>query len=95
MSDKNSPRILGVATPFQQGGSVRMTLPKRLVKRFKIDEKMRHEFFGFIFLETGEGVLLVPLDKAINPGTVRDALSFANISNLSDEDLKILFEDQE
>jgi len=85
-------RILGVTKPFLQGGSTRLTLPKEFVKKFLPHAK---GYVGFIFLETDKGVLLVALSQAINPITVRDALSFANIPNLSNDDLKILFEKDE
>jgi len=86
--------ILGDAKPFPQGGSWRLTIPKKVVKEHKLENKMkRKEYFSYIFLDTDKGLLLVPLDKVVNPKTVRDALKFVDISYLSDEDLKILFEE--
>jgi hypothetical protein len=96
MSDKKPHRILGWSTPFEQGGSVRLTLPKRYVKEYDIKGKMKgREFFGLIFVKTDNGVLLVAAEDMLRENSIRDALSFANITKINDEDLKILFEEQE
>ena len=87
--------ILGVTTPFVQGGSIRMTLPKRMVKKYDIERKKSKEYYGFIFVDTDKGVLLVPLDKAVNPDNIKNALSFIDLSRLTKEDIEILFEEEE
>ena len=88
--------ILGVTTPFQQGGSIRLTVPSRMVKKYKIDDNMRRkDFFGMIFVDTDKGVLIVPLDKAVNPSNINDALGFIDVSEIDKEDLEILFEEDE
>ena len=37
--------VLGIASPFYQGGSLRLTIPKRVVDKYKLDEKIGKEFF--------------------------------------------------
>jgi|GEM_PF-6194208 len=86
--------IVGVAKPFRQGGVWRLTIPKRAAKKHDLEHKTRKEFFSYIFLETDKGLLLLPLEKVVNPKNLRDALSFIDISHLSDEDLKLLFEEE-
>lgn len=87
--------ILGVTTPFAQGGSLRLTLPKRMVKKFNLHQKSEKDFFGFIFVETDKGVLLVGLDKAVNTSNIQIALGFMDLSNLTKEDLEELFSEDE
>ena len=86
---------IGIAKPFQQDGSWRLTIPKTAVKEHDLEEKTeRQKSFSYIFLDTNKGLLLVPLDKAANSKNLRDALNFVDISYLSDEDLKMLFEEE-
>lgn len=87
--------ILGVTSPFIQGGSIRLTIPKRLVQKYGLKHKLSGEYFGFIFVETDKGILLIPLDKAVNPISLKNALKFAGISSFSYKDLKLLFEETE
>lgn len=86
--------ILGVTTPFAQGGSLRLTLPKRMVKKFNLQQKSEKDFFGFIFVETDKGVLLVPLNRAVNPDNIQNALGFMDLSNITKEDIEILFSEE-
>ncbi len=87
--------ILGVTAPFVQGGSLRLTIPKRMVKKYNLKQKVSQEYFGYIFVETNKGVLLVSLDKVANPPNVKNALGFVDLSNLSKKDLKVIFEESE
>ncbi|MEM2914611.1 MAG: hypothetical protein QXH91_04340 [Candidatus Bathyarchaeia archaeon] len=85
---------LGVAKPFRQGGTWRITIPKRAVKEHDLEVKTKKEYFSYIFVDTDKGLLLLPLDKVVNPKNLRDALKFVDISHLSEEDLKILFKEE-
>lgn len=85
---------LGVAKPFRQGSSWKMTIPKGVVKEHNLELKTKKEYFSYIFVDTDKGLLLLPLDKVVNPKNLRDALKFVDVSHLSDEDLKFLFEEQ-
>ena len=86
--------ILGVSSPFYQGGSLRITIPKRAVKEYKIKEKIGKEYYSLVFLGTDKGILIMPLEKVIRPDNIRDALKFVDLSDFSDEDLRILFEEE-
>lgn len=86
---------LGIAKPFPQGGVWRLTIPKKVVEEYGLSEATkRKEFFAFIFLNTNKGMLLLPLDKVVNPKNLRDALKFVDISHISEEDLQTLFEEE-
>ena len=87
--------ILGVTAPFAQGGSIRLTVPKRMVQKYGLKRKLSQGYFGFVFVETNKGVLLVSLNKAVNPISIKDALKFAGISSFNNKDLKLLFEEAE
>jgi hypothetical protein len=52
------------------------------------------EYFGFVFLETDRGFLLVPFTGPLNPITLRQKLSFIDLSRISDEELKLLLEEE-
>jgi hypothetical protein len=86
--------ILGVSSPFYQGGSIRLTVPKRAVTKLKMQDKIGKEFYSMIFMETDKGMLVLPLDKVVRPDNIRDALKFIDLSGLSDEDLRVLFEEE-
>ena len=88
--------ILGSAEPFEQGGSVRLTIPKNAVKRNNIKDKIEEQF-SYIFLETDLGMLLMPFDKIFNPETIKSlfgGLKFADVKSLTQEDIKMLFEEE-
>lgn len=87
--------ILGVSSPFFQGGSIRLTIPKRAVKKYGMELKAGKEFNSLVFLETDKGMLLLPLEKVVRPDTIRGALEFVNLSELSDKDLASLLEEDE
>jgi len=87
--------ILGVSDPFAQGGSFRLTIPKRMAKKYDLDKTVGKKYFGFIFVDTDKGVLLVSLEKAVNPDNIQNALNFMDTSNLTKEDLKTLFDEEE
>jgi hypothetical protein len=86
---------LGIAKPFQQGGVWRLTIPKKAVQEYNLEgETKKKEFFSYIFLDTDKGLLLLPLDKVVNPKNLRDALNFVDIGHISNEDLEILLEEE-
>lgn len=86
---------VGVAKPFKQGkdGVWRLTIPKEVVKENNLEVKTKG-FFAYVFVDTDKGLLLVPLSKMVNPSSLREALDFIDISNLTDEDLEILFKEE-
>ncbi|MGQ9469215.1 MAG: hypothetical protein ACUVTD_05245 [Nitrososphaerales archaeon] len=88
-------KVLGVAQPFWQGSSLRLTIPRRVTDEYKLKWKVGKEFFAFIFFETDRGILLLPFDKVPNPPNVRDALQFIDLSKISDEELEALLEEEE
>ena len=57
-------------------------------------KKLVRSFFSLIFLEADKGIFIIPLDKVVRPDNIRDALKFLDLSNLSDEDLRVLFEEE-
>jgi len=86
---------LGVAKPFPQGGVWRLTIPKKAVKEYNLEEKTkRKEFFSYLFLDTDKGILLLPLEKVVNPKNIKEALKFIDLSYLTEEDFEILFEEE-
>lgn len=86
--------VLGVSSPFYQGGSVRLTIPKRAVTKLNMQNKIGKEFYSMIFIETDKGMLVLPLEKVVRPDNIRDALKFIDLSGLSDKDLRVLFEEE-
>jgi hypothetical protein len=87
--------VLGIAKPFPQGGVWRLTVPEKVVKKHDLNvRRKKGRYFAYVFVDTDKGLLLVPLDKVVNPETLRGALEFIDISHLNDEDLKILFEEE-
>lgn len=71
--------IIGAASPFWQGGSIRIILPKRVgwVYGLKRSDLRELENFTFIFLETDKGILMCPLENLVKDetlaGTVRSS----------------------
>jgi antitoxin component of MazEF toxin-antitoxin module len=59
--------VIGVANLFKQGGSLRLILPKRVVRKLGLDD--RH--FGddddvtLVFVESENGILIQPFEKYI------------------------------
>lgn len=84
---------IGIAKPFQQGGVWRLTIPKKAVQEHNLEHKTK-EFFSYIVLDTDKGLLLLPLDKVVNPKNLRDALNFVDISHMSNKDLETLLEEE-
>lgn len=88
--------IFEPSAPFEQGGSVRLTIPKSAVKRYGIKDKIS-ERFSYVFFETNLGMLLVPFDEFFNPETIKGlfaGLKFADVKSLTEEDIKMLFEEE-
>lgn len=97
--DENSEKemkFLGVAKPFPQGGVWRLTIPKKIVKIFGLLEKKKDEPFYFMFFKDQDGLVLKPLGNMINTINVQgNALNFADLSNLSEEDIELLFDEDD
>lgn len=88
-------KVLGESPPFKQGGSWRLVIPRRVVKEYKIDELLSNkEYFGFIFLKTDKGILLVPISKVATIQTLREALKFIDFSHITNEDLQDILSDE-
>jgi hypothetical protein len=83
---------IGVTQPFKQGGVWRLTIPKKAVKQADLEAKAK-EFFAYVFVETDKGLLLVPLTKVVNTPNLKEALDFIDVSNLTNKDLEMLFEE--
>lgn len=66
-----------------------------MVRKHDVKHKMSKEYFGYIFVETDKGILLVSLDKAINPGNIKNALGFMDFSRITPKELEIIFENEE
>ncbi|MDE1853871.1 MAG: hypothetical protein KGI38_09030 [Thaumarchaeota archaeon] len=63
-------RLVGVAVPFKQGGSLRITLPKRIARLYGISRSNwdDEEDCVFFFFETSVGILMCSKsDIAHNP----------------------------
>jgi hypothetical protein len=82
--------ILATAMPSAQGGSIKMTVPKDVVEKYGLKEKIGKQHFAFVFLDTDKGLLLVPLDKLVTASNLREALKFVDTSNLTAEDIDLL-----
>jgi len=68
--------ILGSASPFSQGGSWRLTIPKRVVAKYEVEKRKREEpYISFVFVDTDKGLLLLPLSKIVTPENLRNALT--------------------
>jgi hypothetical protein len=62
--------ILGAASPYSQGGSLRITLPKQIARVYGLQRSSAQELEKkvFVFIETDYGIFLMPLEKALqNP----------------------------
>ena len=66
--------IIGAASPFWQGGSIRITLPKRLGRTYGLGRKENRELenFTFIFIETDKGVLISPMQEVLQDKDMRE-----------------------
>lgn len=60
-------RILGAASPYMQGGSLRITLPRQIAEAYGLDRRSLKEMERkvFVFLETDQGMLVMPLEKVM------------------------------
>ena len=86
-------RIVGVAKPFPQGGVWRLTLPKSMVRKMRLNDLYKSEEFHYVFLETDKGLLLVPLGRIVNPANLREALAFLDLSGIDENELELLLEE--
>ena len=65
-------RVMGAATVFMQGGSLRLVLPKKLVRTLGIDqEDIDSEQNTFIVLETDKGLILRPVKDYLSDEEMR------------------------
>jgi len=66
-------RVLGAASIFRQGGSLRLILPKRAFAILKIQKNVEEsDFSTVILLATDKGILLRPLDDYLNDEDMKD-----------------------
>jgi len=94
---------LGTGLPFLKGGSgdtMAVTIPAKAVRKLGLREKIGKEISGYIFHsfdlgKRGKGFLLVPVGPDYSIQVLKDALKFVDISDLSDEDLKVLLKPEE
>ena len=65
-------RVMGAATVFMQGGSLRLVLPKKLVRMLGVDqEDIDSEQNTFIILETDKGLILRPVKDYLSDEEMR------------------------
>ncbi|NWG09601.1 MAG: hypothetical protein HXX80_04760 [Nitrososphaerales archaeon] len=69
--------IIGAASPFKQGGSMRIILPKKIGKVYNLDRWQMHELESctFVFIETNFGILICPLVDVLNKPEIKQLLS--------------------
>jgi hypothetical protein len=60
-------RMLGAASPYVQGGSLRITLPRQISSVYGLDKRSLRELERkvFVFFETDKGILLMPLERVV------------------------------
>ncbi len=60
-------RVLGAASPYSQGGSLRITLPRQVAQMYGLEKWSFKELEKkvFVFVETDKGILVVPLEKVL------------------------------
>lgn len=70
-------QIVGAQTPFWQGGSFRMVLPKWIARKYchlgmrkSINKKCGLDQIPFVFIETNKGILMMPLKDLISDSEV-------------------------
>jgi hypothetical protein len=70
-------RILGAASPYSQGGSLRITLPKQIARVYGLQKWSAGELEKkvFVFIETDQGILLMPLEKALQNSDLQYRIS--------------------
>ena len=89
-------RVIGSQTPFWQGGSLRIILPKRIVRKYcKVGlraDLMRSgiDEIPFVFIETDKGILMKPLAELLEDVELKGGLGFTHPSGLSLEELQKL-----
>jgi len=66
--------VLGTAIPFAQGGSWRLTIPKRVASRYGLERPKGEPYISFVFVDTDKGILLLPLTKLVNLKTLESVL---------------------
>jgi hypothetical protein len=78
-------RILGTATPYHQGGSLRVILPREVVRAYGLEDRHRDEVakVSLVFIETDLGVLVLPLVALLHSQALRDALGYARSDPLT------------
>ncbi len=66
--------LLGTSKPFKQGGTWRITIPKAVVNRYKIEEESKSKLLSYAFIATNKGIMLIPLHALITPKVLENAL---------------------
>lgn len=75
--------LLGTASPFKQGGSLRIVLPKRITRLYNIERRPSGEIgdVTFFFIATNIGVLMCSLSElSKNPPLSESILSHSTRS---------------
>ncbi len=96
MSSKHEVKLqlknmLGAHTPYWQGGSLRILLPKKLARESTRSSKPIEEE-AYVWVDTDHGYLLVPLVKFMQDESMR-GLSFASLQGMTpDEIVRIINE---
>lgn len=68
--------LIGTASPFRQGGSIRIALPRKMARAFSVQRSSSGELedVTFFFIATNIGILMCSLaDLSRNP-TVRELI---------------------
>jgi hypothetical protein len=70
-------KIVGAQTPFWQGGSFRMILPKWISRKYchkgmrkSINKNCGLDQIPFVFIETNKGILMMPLKDLISDSDI-------------------------
>ena len=69
--------VIGAASPFRQGGSLRIILPKRIAKMYNLEKWQMSELenYAFVFLDTNLGILICPLKELLQRTELKELLS--------------------
>lgn len=91
-------KFLGSAKTHWQGHAVKITLPADVVEKLRLKRstgtiiKDRGDTVQLLFFDTSKGILLKAIDNKTEK-QLKDMFRFNDISELSEEDLKLLFSD--
>lgn len=77
-------KMLGSQTPFYQGGSLRIVLPKSFAREHSKSKQLDEQ--PYVFLETDKGLLMTPLEEYIASHELRGE-TFASLKGMTTEDI--------